>query len=84
MAEHEPVRSTGLGALQGLIFEELDNLMALDLDDADKVAAEMERAKAVSDIAGVAIDNANTVCRVVQMQAESMGAVKSVPKMLNA
>ena len=54
------------------------------MDDADKVAAEMERAKAVSDIAGVAIDNANTVCRVVQMQAESLGAVKEVPRMLGA
>lgn len=84
MSEHEPVRSTGLGTLQGLIFEELDNLMALDLSDADAIQAEMSRAKAVHDMASVAIDNANTVCRVVQMQAESLGAVKEVPRMLGA
>lgn len=37
---HRPTRSTDLGALQGLMFEELDNLMSLDMTgDPDRIAA---------------------------------------------
>lgn len=82
---HEPVRSCDLSALQGLMFEELDNLMGLDMaGDPDVIEREMGRAKAVSDIASVAIDNANTVLRVVQQQAMVTGEAKRVPRMLTA
>lgn len=82
---HKPTRSTDLSALQGLIFEELDNLMALDISgDPDRVEMEMSRANAVSNIASVAIDNANTVLRVVQQQATVMGADKKMPRMITA
>ena len=37
MAGHETVRSTDLSALQGIFFEELDNLMALDINGDDEV-----------------------------------------------
>lgn len=84
--EHQPTRSTDLGALQGLMFEELDNLMSLDLtqDDSDTIELEMKRAEAVSNIAGVAIDNANTVLRVVQQQSLAMGTDKKLPRMITA
>ena len=80
-----PTRSTDLGALQGLMFEELDNLMSLDMSgDPDAIAAEMRRAEAVSTLAGVAIDNANTVLRVVQQQQVATGEIKRIPRMICA
>lgn len=82
---HAPARSIDLGALQGLMFEELDNLMSLDMSgDPDAVAAEMRRAEAVSNLAGVAIDNANTVLRVVQQQQMVTGETKRLPRMICA
>ena len=81
---HRPTRSTDLGALQGLMFEELDNLMSLDMTgDPDRISAEMRRAEAVSAIAATAIDNANTVLRVVQQQIAS-GTDKRLPRMICA
>lgn len=81
---HRPTRSTDLGALQGLMFEELDNLMSLDMTgDPDRIAAEMRRAEAVSAIASTAIGNANTVLRVVQQQIAS-GVDKKLPRMICA
>lgn len=34
--EHKPMRSIDLSALQGIFFEELDNLMSLDMDASDE------------------------------------------------
>lgn len=83
-AGHRPTRSTDLGALQGLMFEELDNLMSLDMTgDPDRISAEMRRAEAVSAIASTAIDNANTVLRVVQQQIAS-GVDRKLPRMICA
>ena len=80
-----PTRSTDLGALQGLMFEELDNLMSLDLSgDPDTIDAEMRRAEAVSNIAATAIDNANTVLRVVQQQQMAAGTDRKLPRMICA
>lgn len=46
MAGHETVRSTDLSALQGIFFEELDNLMALDINaDDEAIEREINRAK---------------------------------------
>lgn len=85
MGGHRPVRSTDLGALQGLMFEELDNLMQLDMTgDPEAIGAEMRRAEAVSTLAGVAIDNANTVLRVVQQQQIASGTDKRLPRMICA
>ncbi|BBH49857.1 hypothetical protein Pcatena_04440 [Parolsenella catena] len=82
---HAPTRSTDLGALQGLMFEELDNLMALDLSgDPDVIDAEMRRAEAVSSIASTAIDNANTVLRVVQQQSMAASTDRRLPRMITA
>lgn len=82
---HRPTRSTDLGALQGLMFEELDNLMQLDMTgDPDVVAAEMRRADAVSTLAGVAIDNANTVLRVVQTKQMIADTDRKLPRMICA
>lgn len=82
---HRPTRSTDLGALQGLMFEELDNLMSLDMTgDPDRIAAEMRRAEAVSAIASTAIGNANTVLRVVQQQQIASGVDKRLPRMICA
>lgn len=82
---HRPTRSTDLGALQGLMFEELDNLMSLDMTgDPDRIAAEMRRAEAVRAVASTAIDNANTVLRVVQQQQMASGVDKRLPRMICA
>lgn len=60
MAGHETVRSTDLSALQGIFFEELDNLMALDINgDDEAIEREINRAKAVSDVGARAIENAS-------------------------
>ena len=84
MTEHQPVRSTDLSALQGIFFEELDNLMALgEHATEEEVQREIDRAKAVSEIGGRAIENANTVCNILRTRADLGGAkLSSVPKML--
>lgn len=86
MTDHKPIRSIDLNALQATLFEEMDNLMSLDLDamDRERVELEMNRAQAVSGIAGVAIQNANTVVRIVSKQAETMGMNAKVPRMIQA
>lgn len=82
--EHKPMRSIDLSALQGIFFEELDNLMSLDMDASDEeVEREINRAKAVSDIGGRAIENANTVCGILRARADLGGSkLSAVPKML--
>lgn len=84
MTEHQPIRSTDLSALQGIFFEELDNLMALgEHATEEEVQREIDRAKAVSEIGGRAIENANTVCNILRTRADLGGAkLSSVPKML--
>lgn len=84
MNEHKPMRSIDLSALQGIFFEELDNLMSLDTDASDEeVEREINRAKAVSNIGGRAIENANTVCGILRARADLGGSkLSAVPKML--
>lgn len=86
MAEHETVRSTDLSALQGIFFEELDNLMALDINaDDEAIEREINRAKAVSDVGARAIENANTAVGIIRARSEMAGAkLASVPAMLKA
>lgn len=86
MAGHETVRSTDLSALQGIFFEELDNLMALDINgDDEAIEREINRAKAVSDVGARAIENANTAVGIIRARSEMAGAkLASVPAMLKA
>lgn len=86
MTDHKPIRSIDLNALQATLFEEMDNLMSLDLDsmDRERVELEMTRANAVAGIAGVAIQNANTVVRIVSKQADTLGSASKVPRMIQA
>ena len=86
MAGHETVRSTDLSALQGIFFEELDNLMALDINaDDEAIEREINRAKAVSDVGARAIENANTAVGIIRARSEIAGAkLASVPAMLKA
>lgn len=86
MAGHETVRSTDLSALQGIFFEELDNLMSLDISGDDEVIErEINRAKAVSDVGARAIENANTAVGIIRARSEMAGAkLASVPAMLKS
>lgn len=86
MAGHETVRSTDLSALQGIFFEELDNLMALDINgDDEAIEREINRAKAVSDVGARAIENANIAVGIIRARSEIAGAkLASVPAMLKA
>lgn len=76
--------TTDLGALQGVIFEELNRLLSLDRADPDAMAREVVVAQAVGSLAGVAIDNANTVLRVVQVRDQLSGERRRLPKMISA
>lgn len=63
--------------LQNHLFMEIERLNECEAG-TEAMEAEIERAKAVSGVAEKAIDNANTVLRVMQF----VGAGQSVPRML--
>ena len=75
--------TANLGTLNGILFAEMRKLMELPMDDPDLVARELDRAKAVSELAATTIDNANTVLRAVQVQ-DGLMAKRPMPKMLGA
>ena len=71
-----------LGDLNNHLFAQLERLGNEELE-GDKLKEEILRAKAVTDIAGEIIDNANTVLNVMKFQAETLGRSSiSIPKML--
>ena len=71
-----------LGDLNNHLFAQLERLGNEELE-GDELKEEILRAKAVTDIAGEIIDNANTVLNVMKFQAETLGRSSiSVPKML--
>ena len=71
-----------LGDLNNHLFVQLERLGNEELE-GDKLKEEILRAKAVTDIAGEIIDNANTVLNVMKFQAETLGRSSiSIPKML--
>ena len=71
-----------LGDLNNHLFAQLERLGNEELE-GDKLKEEILRAKAVTDIAGEIIDNANTVLNVMKFQAETLGrSSSSIPKML--
>lgn len=71
-----------LGDLNNHLFAQLERLGNEELK-GDELKEEILRAKAVTDIAGEIIDNANTVLDVMKFQAETLGRSSiSIPKML--
>ena len=71
-----------LGDLNNHLFAQLERLGSEELE-GDELKEEILRAKAVTDIAGEIIDNANTVLNVMKFQAETLGRSSiSVPKIL--
>ena len=71
-----------LGDLNNHLFAQLERLGNEELE-GDELKEEILRAKAVTDIAGEIIDNANTVLDVMKFQAETLGRSSiSIPKML--
>ena len=76
-------RINDLGQLNDQLFAELENLRTVDVSDADVIAAEVSRAKAVEGIARTVIENANTVLDATRMRAEfCKGASIKIPRML--
>ena len=61
-----------LGDLNNHLFAQLERLGNEELE-GDELKEEILRAKAVTDIAGEIIDNANTVLDVMKFQAETLG-----------
>lgn len=80
------VGSPSLGSLQDIIFAEMKALQNIDPKDTESMGAAVARAGAVKDLAAVAISNAQTAMRVVQMQREFRAGTGngSVPPMLGA
>lgn len=82
VAMAEGKRANDLGRLNDQLFAELENLRAVDATDADMMAAEVARSKAVEGIARTVIENANTVLAATRMRAEYNQNQVSMPKML--
>ena len=60
-----------LGDLNNHLFAQLERLGSEELE-GDELKEEILRAKAVTDIAGEIIDNANTVLDVMKFQSETL------------
>ena len=77
-------RVNDLGALNDMLFEELERLNGIDAGDKDAVAAEVQRAKAIQGIAGQITESSKIVLDTVRLRAEWAGARgAATPKMLN-
>lgn len=74
-----------LSDLSDILFDQLERLNDPDLS-GEAMEAEIKRSKAVSDVAGQVISNANTAIRGWELrQAMTNGAADaSMPKMLEA
>lgn len=81
--ESKGAGQANLGSLNDILFAEMRQLMSMDMADEAAVERELDRAKAVSDLAGVTIDNANTVLKAVQVQDSLMNR-RAMPKILGA
>lgn len=62
------------------LFAELDRLQAVDAADQDAMRAEIERAKAVRDVAATIIDNNKFVLDVAKANANINGKDLVIPK----
>lgn len=83
-AAAEQVGGPNLGSINDVLFTELNNVLKVDMSDPDAVEREISRAHAVTQLAGMAIDNANTALRVVQVRDGLMDAKAKMPHMLTA
>ncbi|QLE63992.1 phage protein [Furfurilactobacillus rossiae] len=70
-----------LGDLNNHLFAELERLDDEDLKGED-LSNEIERAKAISDVAGKAISNADLVLKAKVSFDDRMNADSKMPKML--
>lgn len=82
MMEGEVSRSSDLGTLQDVLFDEIRRLANVDRDKPEAMEREVAVAQAVGQLAETAIANANTVLRVVQVSQQVKGASHSIPMML--
>lgn len=71
-----------LGDLNNHLFAQLERLNDENIK-GDELKDEIQRAKAVTDVAAKIIDNANTVLDAKKLQAETLGRSNvTIPKML--
>ena len=70
-----------LGDLNNHLFAQLERLGEEDLK-GDKLSEEINRAKAISDVAGQIINNASLVLKAKAFMDGSMSADTYLPKML--
>lgn len=61
------------------LFRQLDRLEAIDPSDIDALKAEIERAKAVKDIAETIIDSGNLTANVIRLKHQ-LGTTATIPK----
>lgn len=80
------IGSPSLGSLQDILFAEMRALQGINPKESEEMGAAVARAGAIKELAGVAIANANTALRVVQVQRElrACSGTSSVPPMLGA
>lgn len=71
-----------LGNLNDILFAEMRQLSTVDAGDREKLAAEVERAKAMTEIASSIIQGSSVVLKAAKMRAEYTGTKMAVPKML--
>lgn len=71
-----------MGHLNDLLFAEMRQLSSVDASDGDALAAEVQRAKAMTEIAGSIIQGSSVVLKAAKMRAEYTGSKMAVPRML--
>ena len=70
-----------LGDLNNFLFAQLERLDNEELS-GDELKGEMERAKAITQVATQIINNGSLVLRAQELRAEYTGNVEGIPKML--
>lgn len=70
-----------LSALNGYLFDQLDRLNEEDMTE-EQLKKEVIRSKAVSDVAGKVIDNANLALQASKFEAIQFGEEQELPKLL--
>lgn len=70
-----------LGSLNNFLFEQLERLNDADVEDKN-LDKEIERSKAVSQVAQNIIKNANIVLQAEKFKDDRMNADSNTPKML--
>ena len=71
-----------LGRLNEVLFEELERLGAMDVEQEDLLRIEMARAKAIQGVAREINESAKTVMDAARMRVEYAGAKAAQPPKL--